>query len=148
MPFAEAVEMSHVVVFAVPGRAVETIVSGLDLEDKTVIDCTNGGDGDAKTTAQMIANAEPSAAVFKAFNTLGFENFRQPIFGGKPADLLYLGNSDKDRPRVETLIREVGLNPVFVGGLDNQGVLDAATRFWFALTNVYGRHVAYQLLSD
>lgn len=145
---ADAVAASEIVVFAVPGGALSDVVHSLDLQDKTVIDCTNGGDSDSKTAAQMIAEYAPAAGVFKAFNTLGFENFRTPDFAGERPDHLYIGNDDNRRSIVEGLIDDVGLSPVYVGGLDAQAVLDAATRFWFALTRVYGRHVAYRLLRD
>lgn len=143
-----AVKDSEVVVLAVPGSAVVELASSLPLDQKIIIDCTNGGDAENATTAQRIAERAPSAGVFKAFNTLGFENFQSPAFGNDRADLLYIGNNDDHRLTVAALIQDVGLNPVFVGGLDQQSILDAATGFWFALSRVYGRHVAYRVLSD
>lgn len=97
--------------------------------------------------SEVVVLAVPGS-VFKAFSTLGFENVQSPSFGNDRPDLLYIGNNDDHRLTVGALIQDVGLNPVFVGGLDQQPILDAATGFWFALSRVYGRHVAYRLLSD
>lgn len=33
--------------------------------------------------------AAPEAAVYRAFNIFGFENFADPVFGGIHADLFY-----------------------------------------------------------
>ena len=144
----DAADAAEVVVFAIPGAAMAETVAGLDLAGKLVIDCTNGGDSAEGPTVEMIAARAPSATVVKAFNTLGVENFRAPQFAGGRPDLLYVSSDDSRGESVETLISEVGLNPVRVGDLASASVLDAATRFWFALAGVFGRHVAYSLLRE
>ncbi|NBB91024.1 MAG: hypothetical protein GVY23_07440 [Spirochaetes bacterium] len=121
-------------------------VATLDLDGTLVIDCTNGGDTAERTTVQVIATLASSATVVKAFNTLGVENLRAPDFEGGRPDLLYVSSDDARRESVETLISDVGLHPVRVGDLGATGVLDAATRFCFALSGVFGRHVTYALL--
>lgn len=144
----DAVGRSEVVVLAIPGSALPDTVGGLDLERKLVIDCTNGGNTAERTTVEMIADAAPSATVVKAFSTLGVENFRDPKFGAEHADLLYVSSDDSQSGAIRTLITDVGLNPVHVGDLGAVDVLDAATRFWFMLARVYGRHTAYKVLKQ
>jgi hypothetical protein len=144
----DAAHAAEVVVFAIPGAALADTAAGLDLDGKLVIDCTNGGDTAQGTTVEMIAASAPAATIVKAFNTLGVENFRTPGFSGGRPDLLYVSSDDSRRESLETLISDVGLNPVRVGDLASTGVLDAATRFWFALAGVFGRHVGYSLLRD
>lgn len=147
-PPRDAADAAEVVVFAIPGAALAETAAGLDLTGKLVIDCTNGGDTAQSTTVEMIAAGAPTATVVKAFNSLGVENFRAPHFPGGRPDLLYVSSDDSRRESLETLISDVGLSPVRVGDLSSTGVLDAATRFWFALAGVFGRHVAYSLLRD
>ncbi len=49
---------------------------------------------------------------------------------------------------VEGLIRDVGLGPVYVGGLDQAEVLDGVLRLWFAVAigQGRGRHTAFKML--
>jgi 8-hydroxy-5-deazaflavin:NADPH oxidoreductase len=138
----DATQHGEVLLFAIPGAALQGTVKSLSLDGKTIIDATNGGG-----TPDELARTIPGATVYKAFNTLGFENFREPQFGDEHADLLYIGPETQRTP-IEQLIRDVGLNPVYVGGLEEIGTLDAATRFWFALSKRFGRHTAYKVLSD
>ncbi|HRL14455.1 MAG TPA: hypothetical protein PKX07_21415, partial [Aggregatilineales bacterium] len=87
------------------------------------------------------------AHVYKAFNTLGFENFQNPVFEGERADMLFVGPG-AHQERVAGLIRDVGLNPLYVGDLDQMGVLDAALTLWFGLSRRLGRHLAFKVLHD
>lgn len=138
----DAAQHGEVLLFAIPGAALLDTAKSLSLDGKLIIDATNGGG-----TPDELAQAVPGATVYKAFNTLGFENFREPQFGDEHADLLYIGPQVQRTP-IEQLIRDVGLNPIYVGGLGEIGILDAATRFWFALSKRFGRHAAYKILSD
>lgn len=146
--YGEAVGGSEVVVFAIPGSAMESTVADMNLDAKTIIDCTNGGDSSERTTVQMIRDAAPSAVVAKAFNTLGFENFDNPLFGKNRPDLLYVSSNENRTAIIEELISQVGLVPVRLGDLGAVGLLDLATRFWFGLAGVFGRHVTYKILRD
>lgn len=136
----DAAHHGEVVVFAIPGTVMLETAKSLALDGKIIIDCTNGG-----PPPDEIAQATPSAQVYKAFNTLGFENFSEPQFGDERADLVYIGAESK-RSVVEQLIADVGLNPVYVGGLDQIETLNAAMHFWFALSKRFGRHTAFKVL--
>jgi len=81
------------------------------------------------------------------FVTLGYENFENPTFGENKADLLFIGAEEKQEV-VAQVIQDIGLTPIYVGGLYQQGILDAGMRFWFALSQKFGRHVAYKVLHD
>ncbi len=143
----EAIEKNDIVVFAIPGRAMQEMIADYTIEDKIIIDATNGGDTTDKTMAQIVADQFPRAQVYKAFNSLGYENFENPMFGEDNADLLFIGAEEKQEI-VAQVIQDIGLNPIYVGELDQQGILDAGMRFWFALTRKYGRHVAFKILHD
>jgi predicted dinucleotide-binding enzyme len=149
---ADAVGDAEVVLFAVPGAAMaETVRSlGGSLDGKLVIDATNniGGSGAVNSLATIQA-AAPNAHLYRAFNIYGWENFAEPTFDGIPADLFFVGSDGAARSRMEDLIRDVGLNPVWLGGLDHVDVVDALLRLWFALVfeQKKGRHLALKLLT-
>lgn len=148
----EAVGQAEVVLFAVPGGAMaETVRSlGESLDGKLVIDATNniGGSGPVNSLATIQAVA-PNAPLYRAFNIYGWENFAEPTFDGVPADLFFVGPDGAARARMEGLIRDVGLNPLWLGGLDHVDVVDALLRLWFALVfeQKNDRHLALKLLT-
>lgn len=145
--FAEAAEHGEGVLFAVPGSALLETARPLALAGKIVIDATNRGDAPDSPVVRALAAAFPTAHVYKAFNTLGFENFQNPTFGTERADLLFIG-APAQQEVVASLITDVGLNPVYVGDLDQSGALDAALALWFALSRRFGRHLAFRVLHD
>jgi predicted dinucleotide-binding enzyme len=143
----EAIQHGAAILFAIPGRAILDATHSLSLSGKVIIDATNGGDAPGQPVAQALAAQHPGAFVYKAFNTLGFENFQNPRFGDERGDLLYVGH-DAHQALVAGLIRDVGLNPLYVGDLDQIGVLDAALSLWFGLSRRLGRHLAFRVLHD
>lgn len=151
---SEAIEGADAVLFAVPGGAVSEIVAHVAraLDGTIVLDATNnvGGDGELNAHA-AVAAAAPNASYYRAFNTLGWENFATPTYsGGERADLFYAGPDGPTRDTVDRLISDVGLHPVWVGGPEHVGTVDGVTRLWFAL--VMGRrmprHTAFRVLTD
>jgi 8-hydroxy-5-deazaflavin:NADPH oxidoreductase len=149
---ADAAKAADVSVFAVPGAAMGEMVRSLaaDLGGKIVVDATNNMAGGPLNAFAHIAGHAPTALAVRAFNSLGWENFAEPDFGGVPADLFFCGPDGEPRNTVEGLIRDVGLGPVYVGGVDQVEVVDSVTRLWFAL--VFGqkrpRHLAFKVLTD
>jgi predicted dinucleotide-binding enzyme len=146
-----AVSSAEAVLLAIPGNVVADILAVIadHLDGKIVIDATNNMGGGGPMDAQRaIAEAAPDAVYFRAFNTLGWESFANPEFGGERADLFYAGADGPARQAVETLIADVGLRPVWVGGPDQVETVDSVTRLWFALARQHGRHTAFRTLWD
>jgi predicted dinucleotide-binding enzyme len=147
---AEAIAFGEVVVFAIPGHAMdETIAThAAALADKIVIDAANRMGTSVMNSAETFARLAPSAKVFRAFNNLGWENFAQPVFDGWQADLLYCGADGDAQLKVEQLIADVELRPVRVGGLAQIQLVDAVGGLWFALAlgQGLGRHLAFKVL--
>jgi predicted dinucleotide-binding enzyme len=136
-------------VIAVPGPAVAGFVQehAPALAGKLVIDCANIIRGHPTNSKDVIAAAAPDARYVRAFNTLGWENLRDPHFGGQTADMFFSAPMT-DREMVETLIHDVGLRPVFLGE-GAQDVVDMLLPVWFALATQRGsRHVAFRVLED
>jgi len=143
----EAVAHGEVVLLAIPGRALLEAAKPLPLAGKIVLDATNGGDTPQQSAVQALAALHPQAFVYKVFNTLGFENFQNPMFGAERGDMLFVG-PDSHQERVAQLIQDVGLNPLYVGDLDQIAILDAALALWFGLARRLGRHLALRVLHD
>jgi 8-hydroxy-5-deazaflavin:NADPH oxidoreductase len=147
---ADAVAAAEVVVLAVPGAAATEVIASLgsDLAGKVVVDATNDVQGSGKLHAldELADGAHP----VRAFNTLGWENFADPVVGGVTADLLYAAEEGVARETAERLIRDVGLEPVWVGGVDAFDVVDSVTRLWFTLAfqRKLGRRLAFKVLRD
>ena len=145
----EAVAGAEVVVLAVPGRAARTVLADLggDLRGKVVVDTTNdmSGSGELHALEELADGALP----VRAFNTLGWENFADPVVGGVQADLLYAADEGRAREVAEQLIHDVGLNPVCVGGVEAFDVVDGVTTLWFQLAfrQGLGRRVAFKVLT-
>jgi predicted dinucleotide-binding enzyme len=147
-------EPGDAVLLALPGGAARDALAALapSLAGCVLIDATNnvGGGGPLNASAEA-AELAPEAAYYRAFNTLGWENFATPTFaGGERADLFYAGPDGPSRGIVEQLVTDVGLNPVWVGGPEHVETVDALTRLWFALVmgRHMSRHTALRLLTD
>ncbi len=149
VPVADALD-GDVVVLAVPGAALEGLLlaHAATLAGRVVIDATNHVGGETMHQLPLFDRLAPDAVVFRAFTSIGWETFRDPVFGDQRADLMYVGPPGPGQQVVEGLITDVGLRPVRLGGHEAADVLDSAIRVWFTLARQYGRHVALKVLTD
>jgi 8-hydroxy-5-deazaflavin:NADPH oxidoreductase len=144
----EALDGADTVIVGIPGRSVADFARDHadDLAGKVVIDASNKFGGGPAHSAADFAVLAPAARYARAFNALGWENFADPVFDGVVADLFYSAD-EGDRETVERLIRDVGLNPVYLGP-DQHDLLDQLMKLWFTLANGQGRgrHLAFKVL--
>ena len=98
----------------------------------------------------VLRQAAPDSPIFRAFCTLGWENFAVPVIDGMQVDLFYCGDGGGEQTAVDNLITDIGLRPVYVGGVETADLLDALTRLWFimAFQKGYGRHLAFKMIGD
>jgi 8-hydroxy-5-deazaflavin:NADPH oxidoreductase len=138
------------VLLALPGSAVVDFVRDhkQELDGKILIDATNNLRGSSIHSWSELSEKLPGAHLYRAFNTLGWEMFAEPVVGGEQADLFYAGPEGPAAATVERLIGDVGLRPIRVGGPDQADVVDGALRLWIALTRSRGRRIAFKLISD
>jgi 8-hydroxy-5-deazaflavin:NADPH oxidoreductase len=147
----DAVSSADSTLVAIPGGAVENLLAthGSVLDGKLLIDATNDVAAGSFHHIPLYEARLPGARVYRAFNTLGSENFADPTIDGQQADLFYAGPPTDDRHVIEQLIADVGLRPVYVGqGAAGADLLDGLTRLWFALAvgQSFGRHLAFKTL--
>lgn len=146
LPIEDALDNAEAVVLAIPGTSVPTFLNEhrAALGAVVVVDATNTM---GSATMHNVGSAD-GLLYYRAFNTLGVENFREPTFDGVAADLFFSGPRG-NRETVETLISSIGLRPVWVGeGSEAADLLDALTRLWFTLAvqQGRGRHLAFRML--
>lgn len=132
---ADAVQQGEVVLFSIPGGSMDEMVAALGslLPGKIVIDATNKVGQGPMDSLDVLRRHAPEARLFRAFNTLGWENFAEPELDGQVIDLFYCGESDSAQAIVDQLISDIGLRPVYIGETEKSAVLDGLTRLWFTL---------------
>jgi predicted dinucleotide-binding enzyme len=141
-----------VVVMALPGAAMDATIAehATQLDSRIILDTANrmGGGGPMNSFATFQQHT-PRARVFRAFNTLGWENFANPEFEGISADLFYCGPEGDARTAVEQLITDIELRPMYLGGVEQVGLVDAVGSLWFALAlgQGKGRQLAFKVLT-
>lgn len=147
---ADAVAFGDVVLVAIPYDAVAVIVAthADKLAGKIIIDATNKFGAPVVNNLETIRRAVPTARLFRAFNSLGWEIFARPRFGEVQVDHFYCGPDDEDRPAVEQLIADVGVRPIWVGGLESAPVVDALGTLWVTLAfrRGRGRNIAFKMI--
>lgn len=143
-----AIEQADVVALAVPGKVVGDVVTehGAALAGKTVIDAVNRIGAPEFDSRAIIAQAAPQARYVRAFNSLGWENFANPM----PGTTMFFAADPDARATAEELITAVGLEPAFVGDAGATATVDGLLPLWFALVQQNGgnRRVALRVIQE
>ena len=151
-PMVEAADAAEVIVMALPGTVVPEVIAGVNLalDGKIIIDASNHVSALDMSSLKALGAAVPNGKLFRAFNTLGWENFETPELDGTQLDLIYCGEPRAAQKMVAHLIADIGLRPIYIGTLDKTSVLDALTRLWFtlALEQGYGRRLGFKMLIE
>ena len=142
---AVAVEGADVVVVALRPVAIASMIAELPpMDGRIVVDAMNRFDGDpSRSTIQDLALLLPGARLAKAFNTIGFENYTTARSRQVPAAMFVAADDPEAKRVVMDLAAQVGFEPEDAGGLANAKVLEDMVRVWMALTQAYGRTVAF-----
>jgi predicted dinucleotide-binding enzyme len=144
----DAVKDVDVVVLAVPGQVVPDVVTeqAAALAGKTVIDAVNRMGAPEFDSRAILADAAPTARYVRAFNSLGWENFANPLPGAN----LFFAADPEARATAEGLISAVGLEPACLGDASATATVDALLPLWFALVKQNGgnRRVAMRVVTE
>jgi hypothetical protein len=92
----------------------------------------------------IIADAAPQARYVRAFNSLGWGNFADPM----PGTNMFFAADPDARATAEELIKAVGLEPAFLGDATATTTVDGLLPLWFALVRQNGgnRRVALRII--
>jgi hypothetical protein len=144
----DALKDADVVVLAVPGQVVADVVTehGAALASKTVIDAVNRIGAPEFDSRAIIADAAPQTRYVRAFNSLGWENFADPM----PGTNMFFAADPDARATAEELIKAVGLEPAFLGDANATTTVDGLLPLWFALVRQNGgnRRVALRIVAE
>lgn len=159
--FADAAAFGELCVVATAwsGTANALRLAGPErLAGKVVVDATNplimepnlpprlavsGEDSGGETVQRLL----PGARVVKALNTTSYLHMVQPAFPGGPPDMFHCGNDLGAKDAVAALLRELGWNPVDMGGIELARCLEplALMVILYAIRNGTWNH-AFKLL--
>jgi 8-hydroxy-5-deazaflavin:NADPH oxidoreductase len=144
----EAVQRANIILLATPFSAVKEALSGLLLEGKILIDCTNPvgpglthGLNSLTSGSEFVAQYAPSARVVKCFTIYGYENFIETAYPGygslKPA-MLIAGDDVTAKKHTADLCAAIGFEAVDCGPLSSSVHLEHMTLLWIKMARVQG----------
>jgi predicted dinucleotide-binding enzyme len=154
MGIAEAVQAAEVVVVATPAPAAVAVAQSLgDTTDKVIIDAMNmvmgrGPEG-YSNTADALLDHTATREVVKCFNTTGFNNMLNPVYGNQRLDAFVAGDSERGKAIAQQLALDAGFaNCYSIGGNDRFALMEQFAWFWINLAMVQGqgRNIGFKLL--
>lgn len=150
----DAVKQAEVILIAVPATAAAETAAALgDTSGKLIIDAMNivmgrGPVGFNNTADAILANTN-TQDVIKCFNTTGFNNMVNPIYGAQTLDMFMAGDSKSAKEIVAQLALDAGFATcIDVGGKDKYTLLESFAFFWInlAMMQGQGRDIGFKLL--
>ena len=161
--FAEAAAAAEIIILAVKGSAVESLVSSLppaSLTGKVVIDATNPiadipptkgvltfFTGPKDSLMERLQRLAPGAFLVKAFSCVGNALMVNPSFlGGKPS-MFICGNSDQAKAEVRGILTAFGWETEDMGSVESARAIEPLCMLWCIpgfLRNQWGH--AFKLL--
>ncbi|RYC70296.1 NADPH-dependent F420 reductase [Spirosoma sordidisoli] len=154
MSIPMAVQQSEVVVLATPAAKTLEVVNELgDTSGKVIIDAMNTGRGAGltgfSTTTEAILAHTATTDVVKCFNTTGYENMLNPVYGEQGIDMFMAGNSDAAKATARQLAIDIGFTDCYdLGGTDAIGLLEQLAMCWIklAMGSGYGRAIGFKIV--
>jgi predicted dinucleotide-binding enzyme len=156
---AEAAAFGEMIVLTTPWPAAEAAIQSMgDLTGKIILDATNplamGPDGLGLEIGHSISAGEKvqgwakGAFVFKTLNSTGFGNMAEPVFHGVKSVMFVAGDDAANKPKVMTLVGDLGFEVIDAGPLRNARLLEAHAMLWIdlALKRGQGRDWAFAVV--
>ncbi len=152
-PTAEAVAAAEVILLATPPQVVPDLLAPLgDLSGKVVIDATNSFRAKPANhpTVYHFLTGETKAKAVKCFNTTGFENMKNPVYGEDAIDMFMAGDSDEAKAVARQLALDAGFGACWDFGKGEQvALLESLAMAWINLAIIqgHGRQMAFKVLT-
>jgi predicted dinucleotide-binding enzyme len=148
-----AINSAEVVLFsAPPDAAVAVAKQNPQLKNKIIIDASNSvfkKPEPYKTAFEGIINETGCEYIVKCFNSTGFENIADPIYGNISIDMFMAGNSLKAKQIASQLSKDAGFAECYdFGGDDKVELLEQLAFSWInlAIIQKQGRNIAFKVL--
>jgi 8-hydroxy-5-deazaflavin:NADPH oxidoreductase len=149
---SSAIRDSEVILFSVPWKTTPEIAqaNAKSLNGKLLIDATNNFAGPMINNLEALRDAAPGARIYRAFNSLGWEVFANPVINGYTADMFYSGPEGETKDVIHKLIKEIGVNPIWVGDNDRIQLVDNMGALWANMVFQHGwkRHSAFKSMTE
>jgi NADPH-dependent F420 reductase len=155
--YGDTTKFADILVLAVHWDHVEDTLKKMgNLNGKIIIDCVNPLSPDLKTlkvgrttsSAEEIAKLAKNAKIVKAFNAIGAETYKNPVFGTQKASAFICGDDKEVKEIITKLIDEVGFEVIDTGPLSSARLLEPLAGLWVDLAYVQklGPNIAFKLL--
>jgi predicted dinucleotide-binding enzyme len=153
-PVQEAILAAEVILIAAPApMAVEVAQSLGDTTGKIIIDAMNivmgrGPAGFSNTADAILAHTQ-TRDVVKCFNTTGFNNMENPVYGSTSLDAFVAGDSTRGKEAAIQLALDAGFAECYnVGGNDRFTLMEQFAFFWInlAMMQGQGRDIGFKLM--
>jgi 8-hydroxy-5-deazaflavin:NADPH oxidoreductase len=147
-----AIRESDVILFSVPWKTVPEVAqaNAADLNGKLIIDATNNFAGPVINNLNVLQEAVPISKIYRAFNSLGWDVFANPIIHDQTVDMFYCGPDGDSKAQIHELIEQIGLNPIWVGDNDRIHLVDNMGALWANMVFQHGwkRRSAFKALKE
>lgn len=150
----KAVNEAEIILIATPAPAAVEVARSLgDTSGKIIIDAMNivmgrGPAGFTNTADAILANSA-TRDVVKSFNTTGFNNMQNPMYGNIAIDMFMAGDSSNGKKIIRQLALDAGFAECYdVGGNDKFLLMEQFAFFWInlAMMRGQGRDIGFKLL--
>ncbi|MBZ5722310.1 MAG: NAD(P)-binding domain-containing protein [Acidobacteriia bacterium] len=144
--FSEAAGFGEILVLAVGGRVVESVIRMAEpqnLSGKVLIDVTNPladgppvkgvlqfTTGPNESLGEKVQALAPQAHVVKAFNSVGTARMVNPQFEQGPPTMFLCGDHEDAKSKVSEIIRQFGWEPFDCGGIIAARALEPLCMLW------------------
>ena len=149
---SSAIRDSETILFSVPWKTVPEVAASntKEMKGKTLIDATNNFAGPVINNLQVLREFAPEAKIYRAFNSLGWEVFANPVINGETADMFYSGPNGEMRSQIQSLIEAVGVNPIWAGDNDVIQLVDNMGALWVNMVRQHGwkRRSAFRAMTE
>ena len=157
----EAAREAAVVLLAVPwDNAQQALAAAGDLKGRILIDATNPVPlnpeglrnglviGHTTSGGEEIARWAKGTRVVKAFNTTGWPNMADPLYGSQALSMLLCGDDAEAKKAVAGLAQQLGFEPVDVGALRSARYLEAMAMLYIdmAILQGFGTNFGFRLI--
>lgn len=151
---AESANSAEVILIAAVPQATQAIAEQIEgfVKGKIVIDAMNS----VRTKPEGFDNSFdalksylPESEIVKCFNSTGFENMSNPIYGGEGIDMFVAGSSTKGKEIAKQLALDAGFSTCWdFGGDDKAQLLEYFALSWInlAIMQGHGRNMAFKVI--
>lgn len=152
-PIRDVVSESEVIIIAATPASVKSIAESMgNVSNKVIIDVMNSvfekPEPYSNTTEALLALTNCKDIV-KCFNTTGFENMADTIYGGIKIDMFMAGDSEKGKEVARKLSIDIGYEKCYdFGGNDKFQLIEQFAMCWInlAIMQGNGRNIAFKIL--